>query len=389
MKLVFVSNFFNEHVKPISLEWDNSFEIEEFFFIETEPMGEERRKIGFVDQSENYDFVLKLYKNNQKKLAIDKIINADVAIFGGLNYEFINERLSQNKLTFIVSERFFKKGLWYFILNFKFRKLINDQLLRYKNCSVYYLTIGTYLPYELFILGFPKEKMFQWAYFPEVSIFEEYEKEDNKKVRLLWVGRMIKTKHPIDAIRIAKKLKKRNVEFELIMIGDGEEYIKVERRVKREKLENNIRLMGRCEPALTQKYMSQSDIFLFTSDYWEGWGATLSESMEMGVVPVASYKAGATRVIVKNGMNGFIYSSIEQAVNYIEELYQDRKLLKQLGESAKETLTKSWSAKIAAENFLKIVQGILDCRIENELSVDEPMAYSRIVKAKNFFNTKF
>lgn len=389
MKLVFVSNFFNEHVKPISLEWNNSSEIEEFYFVESELMGNDRKEIGFADQSLKYDFILKLYHNKQRDLAINKIMNADVTIFDGLNYEWIKDRLNQNKVTFIVSERYLKKGLWYFILNFKFRKSIKDKLLRYKDAPVYYLTIGAYLPYELFMLGFPKTKMFQWAYFPEVHLIQNHREEHGKKIRLIWVGRMIKMKRPIDAICIAKKLKKRNVEFELIMIGDGAQYENVKRKIKREQLENSVQLIGKCEPSLTQEYMAQSDIFLFTSDYWEGWGATLSETMELGVVPIASYKAGASRIIIKHGNNGFIYNNIEQAADYIEKIIRDKNLRNQLVKSAKNTFATKWSAKTATGNFLKIAQEVLDDNIITKFSSDEPMAQSRIIKAKNYINTRF
>ena len=45
--------------------------------------------------------------------------------------------------------------------------------------------------------------------------------------------------------------------------------------------------MGALKPADVRKEMERADIFLFTSDYKEGWGAVLNEAMNARCAIVA------------------------------------------------------------------------------------------------------
>lgn len=42
-----------------------------------------------------------------------------------------------------------------------------------------------------------------------------------------------------------------------------------------------------------RSYMEKADIYLFTSDFNEGWGAVLNESMNSGCAVVASHAIGS------------------------------------------------------------------------------------------------
>lgn len=55
--------------------------------------------------------------------------------------------------------------------------------------------------------------------------------------------------------------------------------------------------------------MKEHDIFLFTSDRNEGWGAVANEAMSSGCVLVASQAIGSIPFLVKDGDTGVIFKS--------------------------------------------------------------------------------
>lgn len=131
MKLIFVSNYFNHHQLPFC---DALYELLEgdFCFLQTQPMEEERVKMGW--QAEERPYVSYAAKNScAHKSGVEKmpgsesnsnavtdaeefeklLFTADVVIFGGCDEEsYIQERLTAGKPIFRYNERLYKEGQW-------------------------------------------------------------------------------------------------------------------------------------------------------------------------------------------------------------------------------------------------------------------------------------
>jgi hypothetical protein len=109
--------------------------------------------------------------------------------------------MQENKLSFLYSERFFKKGVWRRFIP-STRKAVKERILKYKNNEMYVLCASAYLPYDLELIGFPSEKCFKWGYFPECKKHDDVDAliASKKKNSLLWCGRLIDLKHPELAI---------------------------------------------------------------------------------------------------------------------------------------------------------------------------------------------
>ncbi len=58
--------------------------------------------------------------------------------------------------------------------------------------------------------------------------------------------------------------------------------------------------------------MERAEIYLFTSDRQEGWGAVLNEAMNSGCAVLTSHEIGATPYLVKDGENGIVFKSRDQ-----------------------------------------------------------------------------
>ena len=107
MKIVFVSNFFNHHQKPVA---DAMFALlgDGYHFIETKPITEERLKMGW-GKDEKPPYVKQTYMSEEDSRESRRIIDdADVVILGSAPYELLLPRLKQKKLTFKCSERKYK-----------------------------------------------------------------------------------------------------------------------------------------------------------------------------------------------------------------------------------------------------------------------------------------
>ena len=71
MKIAFISNYLTHHQLPFCnaiMKMDNI----DFVFIATEPIDEERVKMGYDDLNMLYDFVLCAYESKKKQIRCEK-----------------------------------------------------------------------------------------------------------------------------------------------------------------------------------------------------------------------------------------------------------------------------------------------------------------------------
>ena len=106
--------------------------------------------------------------------------------------------------------------------------------------------------------------------------------------------------------------------------------------------------------------MKQHDIFLFTSDSNEGWGAVANEAMSQGCVLVGSDAIGSIPYLVKDGENGCIFCSMDieslyRTVSYLLDNPEERE---RISIRAQEDMRNVWSPAAAARNLLTLISGI-------------------------------
>ena len=116
-------------------------------------------------------------------------------------------------------------------------------------------------------------------------------------------------------------------------------------------LENEVHMLGSMKPKQVREYMEQSQIFLFTSDRNEGWGAVLNESMNSACAVVASHEIGSVPFLLKDGENGFIYKDGDE-----------------------------WSAETAAKRFIELAWSILNGNKRPDLFTDGPCSIAKKLK---------
>lgn len=123
-----------------------------------------------------------------------------------------------------------------------------------------------------------------------------------RRVDLIFVGRLSKTKRPEMIISIVGKIVKQYPELQLVIVGDGDKRYFLEQQVEKKNLKDNIRFYGQRNNVLSE--LVKSKVFILTSRS-EGLSIAMIEAMSTGTVPVVS-NVGDLGDIVKDGINGFL-----------------------------------------------------------------------------------
>ena len=366
MRAAFVSNYINHHQIPFCNEMYRLLN-GEFTFVQTEAMDTERVRMGWHEE-ERPKYVKCWYE--EEDFCRRLIMDCDVVLFGGTDDEsFIQERLASGKPVVRLSERLYKTGQWKAVSPRGLRKKYMDHT-RYKKSNVWLLCYGAYVPSDFHIVRAYPNKMFCWGYFPETRRYnvEELLRDKGrspggaaKVPYLLWAGRMIDWKHPELALETARYLKDKGLDFHMDIIGDGELKPRMEELQRSYGLEKQVCFRGFQPPEAVRQCMEKADIFLFTSDRQEGWGAVANEAMNSACALVADHMIGAVPYLIEQGENGFVYRDgrPEELFALVERLAADRQLCQSLGRNAYDTIVGNWNAENAAAGLLKLIESLL------------------------------
>ena len=411
MVITFVSNYINHHQLPFCRAMD-ALEDVEFHFIQTSPMEEKRLKMGWGVDTGEFSFVSLFYEEKEK--CTDLILNSDVTILGwsdGVIADIEEKRLSSGKLTFRMSERIYREGQWKAISP---KGLVNKyrEHIRYRRNPVYLLCTGAYVASDFALIHSYPGKMLKWGYFPNVEASRDDQNvvdgsanelgeshnsnlefasavRDKNSLRMLWAGRLITLKHPEYAVEAARVLKEKGYSFTLEIIGDGEKRPELEELISKYDIGSFVKLYGSKKPSLVAEYMKQADIFLFTSNYLEGWGAVVNEAMQSGCAVVASKEAGAVPFLIEDGVNGLTYEggSLEDFVEKVCVLFEHKHMDAELAQNARKTINTLWNADNAARELFRFSAEFLAGNKNPRPSAKGPMSRAEVIKAPGFIRT--
>ena len=106
--------------------------------------------------------------------------------------------------------------------------------------------------------------------------------------------------------------------------------------------------------------MDSADIFVFGSNFYEGWGAVVNEAMNSACAVVISHAVGSAKFLIHDGKNGYVYrfSDISELTKKVKRLVTDKALRQAFGAEAYKTISSEWTAKVAADRFLRLYHAI-------------------------------
>lgn len=374
MKLVFVSNYLNHHQIPLCKAF---LELcDKFVFIATDT-----QNIQGYQNIAKADYVIEYSTENSTN--VNRIIeDADVVIFGSCPNHLIANRMRKNKLSFLYSERFYKKGIWQSLNPISHNRLM-QRIGQYRKSNMYVLCASAYLSLDLYYLRFPTEKCYQWGYFPEFIEVSPYVFNNKTPNSIVWVGRLLDWKHPEMVIMAAKHLKNKGYNFIINLIGDGPMMPEIKKKVIDNQLEQNVFVIGSCSHDEVRRYMEQSELFLFTSDRMEGWGAVLNEAMGSACTPICSHLIGAVPFLIANGHNGMVFQQGNQDMlnHQIEAMLNNGETRERYSKNAYNRIKSIWNANTAARRFINLSHSIMNGLIPEQYE-DGPCSSAPIIKER-------
>jgi trehalose synthase len=169
------------------------------------------------------------------------------------------------------------------------------------------------------------------------------------------VSRFDKWKDPqgvIEAYRIARK----QVDCTLVLVGniatddpEGQDVFESLCRCS----EDRIRILSVQDSALVNALQRRAAVVLQKS-VREGFGLTVTEAMWKGT-PVIGGSAGGLRHQIRDGENGFLVATVEQAAERIVQVIRNSKLRKELGDRARETVRERFLLTRLMEDWLDLI----------------------------------
>lgn len=200
-----------------------------------------------------------------------------------------------------------------------------------------------------------------------------FEIDDTKKEKfILSVGRFFKhlhTKRHDVIINTFKEMKKKNEslkDFKLILAGG----LKQEDRDYLDTLKELIGNDTSISLKINIPHKELAELYKKSLIYWHFTGYEVDEQVNpelvehLGITPLEAmatgcitfcYKAGGPKEIIKDGMNGFLFNSLDELESKTLEIIKDGDLKKKVQNSAKEFVKNNFSYSVFKERVNEVI----------------------------------
>ena len=157
-------------------------------------------------------------------------------------------------------------------------------------------------------------------------------KNINDKKYFIAVGRLTKQKNFLYLIDEFYNYSQNQKEYNLLIFGEGEERVKLEKKIKYFELNKKVFLMGFSEHVLY--YMKQAEAFILSS-LWEDPGFVIIEAAFCNLLVVSSDCNNGPNEFLLNGKGGILYeknkkNKLKTSLNLFENLSKNKKNLMRL-----------------------------------------------------------
>ncbi len=160
------------------------------------------------------------------------------------------------------------------------------------------------------------------------------------RLQCAFIGRVTKIKRPDRFLDVVNEIKKRGIDLEFFIAGDGDLLEECRKRIT--DLDLPITVLG--WQSNIEKILSAADIVVLTSDN-EGTPLSLIQAGMAGL-PVVSTNVGSVPEIVLDGITGIITATgIHEIADALEKLFNDPELRARMGASAGRYTLASYGVK--------------------------------------------
>lgn len=169
------------------------------------------------------------------------------------------------------------------------------------------------------------------------------------------VSRFDRWKDP-EGVIAALKLARKETDCTLVLLGnvatDDPEGAEVYESLLKCRDERVV-ILSRQDSALVNALQRRAAVILQKSIREEGFGLTVTEAMWKGT-PVIGGDVGGIRYQIKDGVNGFLVSTVEEMADRIVRIIKDPRLRERLGHNARETVRGQFLETRLLEQYLDL-----------------------------------
>ena len=176
-------------------------------------------------------------------------------------------------------------------------------------------------------------------------------------VQCVLIGRVTQIKRPDRFLDVVSEIKRRGVNLEFFIAGDGELLDQCREKIARDNLP--VTVLGWQSDI--EKILAVADLVILTSDN-EGTPLSLIQAGMAGL-PVVTTRVGSVPEVVLDGVTGIITSlEVEEITNALEKLANSRELRAALGTSAKEFTLANFGVKRLVNDHEALYKKLLASR---------------------------
>ncbi len=206
------------------------------------------------------------------------------------------------------------------------------------------------------LIGMPdlKIKTIYTSISPSFFISNLRKEEKKKKIRIITVGRLNWRKGLEHGIMAIKYLKENGLDFEWMIVGDGNYKIPVQWAVKDMRLEDRVFLLGTKSHSDIKEALLEADIY-FHPAVLEGISNAVLEAMAVGLPVVASYVGGMIEAIPTDEYGNLVPPRDWRAMTAaLEDLINNPNKRIEIGETASKFVKSKFSSTQQIEGFSEL-----------------------------------
>ena len=336
MRLAIVTSHPIQYYAPWFKHLSSLLDLHVFYMFESKEQGLEDNEFGVsfnwdIDLLEGYKYTF--LKNVSKYPSVNK--------FNGCDVPSLKKEIKAGGFDSVLVLGWYLKGFWQAIVTCKLNKIpvivrgdskleINDSFFKRSIKKVIYpimlrsfdmcLYVGHRNKEYLKHYGVPEKKLNFCPHFINQDFFKKTtvnfsKNEVIKKLNLsltskkiLFVGKLIDKKRPLDILKSLKLIPKDDFEIELLIVGSG--YLEVEmKEYCKINNENRVHFLGFKNQTELPSIYKVSDVLILPSSVNETWGLVVNESFSVLTPAIVSDEVGCGSDLIEQGINGEIFKT--------------------------------------------------------------------------------
>ncbi|MBO4668273.1 MAG: glycosyltransferase [Bacilli bacterium] len=172
---------------------------------------------------------------------------------------------------------------------------------------------------------------------------------------IITVGRLTKQKNFKLAIKAINKIHATNKNVSLDIYGDGELKDKLERLINELNANEYIKIHP-FSNNLKEEFLNYN-VYLSTSRY-EGFPNSLVEAMMSGLICLSTPCPTGPKEIIDNGVNGFLFKSIDELADVLDRLKNDKALCNKISIEGRKKAKECFEDKVVLPTYLEEISKI-------------------------------